>query len=155
MLKRIPPFIDAKLLWVLAAMGHGDELVVVDRNFPALAAAKRCASGELVALSGIDAPTAIRGILELLPLDTFVPAPLRWMDPVEAPGAVMPVHADVLTVCQQAEGTVVGHAAIERFAFYEAARCGFAVVQTSESRPYGCFILKKGVIFDAPAGTVA
>ena len=107
------------------------------------------------ALSGIDAPTAIGGILELLPLDTFVPAPWRWMDPVDTPGAVMPVHADVLAVCQQAEGAAVGHAAIERFAFYEAARRGFAVVQTSESRPYGCFILKKGVIFDAPAGTVA
>ncbi len=155
MLKRIPDFIDANLLWVLAAMGHGDELVVVDRNFPALATAKSCTSGELIALSRLDAPTAIRGILELLPLDTFVPAPLRWMDPVDTPGAVMPVHAEVLAVCQQAEGAVVGHAAIERFAFYEAARRGFAVVQTSESRPYGCFILKKGVIFGAPTGTVA
>ena len=155
MLKRIPAFMDAELLWVLAAMGHGDELIVVDRNFPALVAAKSCASGRLVTLSGIDAPTAVRGILELLPLDTFVPTPLRWMDPVDRPGAVLPVHADVLAACQQAEGVAVGHAAIERFAFYEAARRGFAVVQTSESRPYGCFILKKGVIFDAPAGTVA
>ncbi len=155
MLKRIPPFLDANLLWVLAAMGHGDELVVVDRNFPALSTAKRSTSGELITLPGIDAPTAIRGVLELFPLDTFVPTPLRWMDPVDTPGVVLPVHAEVLAVCQQSEGASVGHEAIERFAFYEAARHGFAVVQTSESRPYGCFILKKGVIFGAIAGALA
>jgi L-fucose mutarotase len=61
---------------------------------------------------------------------------------------VLPVHAAVLEVCRQAEGRPVAHAVIERHAFYEAARKCFAVVQTSENRPYGCFILKKGVVFD-------
>ena len=148
MLKNVPAFMDAELLWVLAAMGHGDEIAVVDRNFPALSTAMETRSGKLVTLGGLDAPQTIAGILELLPLDSFVEAPLAWMDPVDAPGAVLPVHADVLAVCKQAEGREVAHGVIERHAFYAAAKKCFAVVQNSENRPYGCFILKKGVVFD-------
>lgn len=150
MLKRIPDFAGPDLLWVLAAMGHGDTLVLADRNFPAHAISARTVSGRLVHLPGLDATAAVRGILELLPLDSFVDAPLCWMDPVDAPGTVLPVHADVLAACRHAEGRDLGHAALERHAFYAAAAAGFAVVQTTESRPYGCFLLKKGVVFDAP-----
>ena len=148
MLKKIPPFIDAELLWVLAAMGHGDELAVVDRNFPARSVAMNTQSGRLVTLGGMNAPEVIGGILELMPLDSFVEAPIAWMDPVDQPGAVLPVHADVLAACHRAEGRTVAHGVIERHAFYTAARKCFAVVQNSENRPYGCFILKKGVVFD-------
>ena len=148
MLKHVPTFMDAELLWILAAMGHGDELAVVDRNFPALSVAKATASGKLVTLGGLNAPTTIGGILELMPLDSFVDAPLAWMDPVDQPGAILSVHADVLAACQKAEGRDVAHAVIERHQFYVAARKCFAVVQNSENRPYGCFILKKGVVFD-------
>jgi L-fucose mutarotase len=149
MLKHVPAFIDADLLWVLAAMGHGDELAVVDRNFPACSVAMETQSGKLITLAGMDAPATIGGILELMPLDTFVDSPLAWMDPVDQPGAVLPVHADVLEACRLAEGRAVAHAVIERHQFYAAAKKCFAVVQNSESRPYGCFILKKGVVFDA------
>jgi len=149
MLNRVPDFIGADLLWVLGAMGHGDTLVLADRNFPAYAIAARTVSGRLVQLPGRDASAAVRGILELLPLDSFVDAPLSWMDPVDAPGTVLPVHAEVLAACRYAEGREIGYAPIERHAFYAAAAGGFAVVQTSESRPYGCFLLKKGVVFDA------
>ena len=76
MLKHVPSFMDAELLWVLAAMGHGDELVVVDRNFPAQSVAMETQSGKLITLGGMDAPTSIGGILELMPLDSFVEAPL-------------------------------------------------------------------------------
>ena len=148
MLKHVPTFMDAELLWILAAMGHGDELAVVDRNFPALSVAKATASGKLVTLGGLNAPTTIGGILELMPLDSFVDAPLAWMDPSVDPGAVLPVHAEVLEVCRRAEGREVGHAVIERMRFYARARQCFAVVQNSENRPYGCFILKKGVVYD-------
>ena len=148
MLKKIPPFMDAELLWILAAMGHGDELAVVDRNFPAKSVANETTSGRLVTLGGLDAPTCIGGIAELMPLDNFVPAPVGWMDPVDRPGAILPVHADVLAACNKAEGRDVGHYVIERFDFYAAAKRCFAVVQNSENRPYGCFILKKGVVFD-------
>jgi len=149
MLKKIPPFIDADLLWVLAAMGHGDELAVVDRNFPARSVAMATRSGKLISLAGLDAPTAIAGILQLLPLDSFVDAPIAWMDPSVAPGAVLDVHRDVLAVCRAAEGRELGHAVIERHAFYAAAKNCFAVVQNTENRPYGCFILKKGVVYEA------
>ena len=148
MLKHVPAFMDAELLWVLAAMGHGDELAVVDRNFPARSVAMETQSGKLITLAGMDAPTTIGGILELMPLDSFVDAPLAWMDPVDQPGAILSVHADVLAACQRAEGRAVAHAVIERHQFYGAAKKCFAVVQNSENRPYGCFILKKGVVFD-------
>lgn len=148
MLKNIPPFMDAELLWILAAMGHGDELAVVDRNFPARSVAAETVTGKLVTLEGMDAPGCISGILELMPLDNFVPAAVGWMDPVDQPGAVLSVHQDVLDVCNQAENGEVGHYVIERFDYYAAAKKCFAVVQTSENRPYGCFILKKGVVFD-------
>lgn len=149
MLKGIPAFMDAELLWILAAMGHGDELVVVDRNFPALSVAKATTTGKLITLGGMDAPTSIGGILQLMPLDNFVDAPLAWMDPSTQPGAILPVHSDVLEVCRRTEGRDVGHVVIERLHFYSRAKQCFAVVQNSENRPYGCFILKKGVVFDA------
>lgn len=148
MLKHVPAFMDAELLWVLAAMGHGDELVVVDRNFPARSVAMETQSGRLITLEGMNAPSSIGGILELMPLDNFVEAPLAWMDPVDQPGAVLSVHADVLEACRAAEGREVAHTVIERHQFYAAAKKCFAVVQNSENRPYGCFILKKGVVFD-------
>ena len=148
MLKHVPAFMDAELLWVLAAMGHGDELVVVDRNFPARSVAMETQSGKLITLAGMDAPESIGGILELMPLDSFVDAPLAWMDPVDQPGAVLSVHAEVLEACNNAEGRNVAHAVIERHQFYAAAKKCFAIVQNSENRPFGCFILKKGVVFD-------
>jgi L-fucose mutarotase len=148
MLKRIPAFMDADLLWILAAMGHGDQLVVVDRNFPAQSVARQTRSGRLVTIGGMDAKGTVRGILELFPLDSFVPSPVAWMEPVDQPGVILPVHADVLEVCRQVEGREVGYRLIERHAFYEAAQKCFAVVQNSEARPYGCFILTKGVVFD-------
>ena len=148
MLKHVPSFMDAELLWVLAAMGHCDQLVVVDRNFPAQSVAMETQSGKLITLGGMDAPSSISGILELMPLDSFVDAPLAWMDPVDQPGAILSVHADILAACHKAEGREVKHRVIERHQFYAEARNCFAVVQNSENRPYGCFILKKGVVFD-------
>lgn len=139
----------ADLLWVLAAMGHGDQLAIVDRNFPALSTASQTRSGRCVPLQGTDVVTAFEGILQLLPLDSFVETPVWRMDAVDQPGVLQPVQADVLAVCARAEGRAVHMGAIERFAFYEAARKCYAVVHTTESRPYGCFIVTKGVVFDA------
>jgi L-fucose mutarotase len=148
MLKRIPAFIDAELLWVLAAMGHGDQLAVVDRNFPARSVATETQSGRFISLGGMDATSSIGGILELMPLDHFVDAPLAWMDPVDQPGKALAVHSDVLQVCRSVEQRDISHTVIERHAFYAAAKKCFAVVQNSEDRPYGCFILTKGVVFE-------
>jgi len=143
MLKNIDPLLNADLLHVLAAMGHGDDLALVDRNFPALANARR-----LIRLDGADIITAGRAILSVYPLDSFVDHPVMRMQMVGKPDEVPPVQQDFQKIVDAAEGRHWPMGSIERFAFYEAARQAFAVVATGESRPYGCFLLKKGVIFD-------
>jgi L-fucose mutarotase len=143
MLKNIDPLLNADLLQVLAAMGHGDDLALVDRNFPAAANARR-----LIRLDGTDIIKAGRAILSVYPLDSFVDHPVKRMQMVGKPDEVPPVQQDFQKVIDAAEGRSWPMGSLERFAFYEAARQAFAVVATSESRPYGCFLLKKGVIFD-------
>lgn len=148
MLKRIPSLINADLLWVLRSMGHGDDLVVADRNFPAQTIASHSVSGKLIHLDGVDDVKAIAAIVSLMPLDTFVDCPLHHMQVVGEPDTVLDVHTQVQKVCSDAEGHAVPMASIERHSFYQQAKQSFAVVQTTEDRPYGCFILKKGVVFE-------
>ena len=145
MLKGIDPLLNADLLYALAAMGHGDELVIADSNFPATSVAE---GSILIRLEGVDAPRAARAILSVFPLDSFVEAPLHRMEIVGDPDTVSPVQQEVHAVAREAEDGEVTMAGIERFAFYDRARTAFAVVQTGESRPYGCFVLTKGVVFD-------
>ncbi len=141
MLKNIDPLLDAALLGHLAAMGHGDVLAIVDRNYPAASTARR-----LVSLPGVDVPTAARAILSVLPVDTFVePAVLR-MGAVGEEGVVQEVHADLQAVVDEAEGRPVPSAPVERFEFYRRAAAAYVVVATTEARPYGCFLLTKGVV---------
>jgi L-fucose mutarotase len=142
MLKNIDPLLNADLLHVLAAMGHGDDIALVDRNFPATANARR-----LIRLTGADVVAVGRAVLSVFPLDSFVDHPVRRMQIVGKPDEVPPVQQDFQKVVDAAEGRAWPMGSIERFAFYETARQAFAVVATSESRPYGCFLLKKGVIF--------
>lgn len=146
MLKTLNPLLNAELLYVLRAMGHGDDLVLVDRNFPAASVAAKTVSGRLVRLDGADIPQAAEAILSVFPLDTFVETPVHRMEVVGKPAEVPSVAADVQALINRAEGRDWPMGSIERMAFYEAAKQGFAVVVTSETRPYGCFILKKGVI---------
>jgi L-fucose mutarotase len=146
MLKKIPAFMDAELLWVLASMGHGDELAIVDRNFSAPRVASKTTTRKLIVLAGIDAPTAIGGILELFPLDAFVEQPLSHMGLTENTDKLLDVHEDVQAVCSAAEGRIIVSKPIERFAYYPIAEACFAVIQTAETRPYANFILKKGVV---------
>ena len=148
MLKTIPPIIGSELLTILAEMGHGDELVLADRNFPAVSTAEATVSGRLVRLAGVDTTEAAKAILTLFPLDSFVDAPVKRMAVVGDPDAVLEVHSAFQEVADAAEGQPVTIEKVERFAFYDLARKAYAVVQTTESRPYGCFILKKGVVFD-------
>ncbi|MGR9060744.1 RbsD/FucU family protein (plasmid) [Rhizobium leguminosarum] len=146
MLKGVPPFITADLLWIMASMGHGDELAIVDRNFSGFRVATQTTSGKLLILEGVDAPTAVRGILQMMPLDTFSETPLMHMEAVDAPGELLEVHKDVLAICREAEVRKIESRPVERFAYYPIAMRSFAVVQTAESRAYGNFILKKGVV---------
>lgn len=149
MLKGIDPLLSADLLWVLAAMGHGDDLAVVDSNHPAATIARATTSGRLVRLPGIAIDRAMAAILSVLPVDDFEPEPLRRMLVVGNPSEVPAVQAEVKTVIDRVVGHRFAMAGIERFAFYAAARQAFAVVQCGDPRPYGCFLVRKGVIAGA------
>lgn len=146
MLNNIDPILTPDLLWILAAMGHGDEICVCDANFPATAVA---GAHELVRLPGVDSARAVTAILSLLPLDSFVDSPVRRMQVVGDPMAIPPVQREVQAALDRAHGAHVHVDGLERFAFYEAAREAFAVVQTGEERGYGCFLIRKGVILAA------
>lgn len=139
MLIGISPLLSPDLLHALAAMGHGDEIVLADANFPAATLGKR-----LIRLPGVSAPAALQAVLSVMPLDSFVEQPALTMqivgDSLTRPAAV----AEFDALLQQH-----GHkasAAIERQAFYQRAAQAFAVVATGELRTYGNILLKKGVI---------
>jgi len=139
MLKGIDPVLGPDLLAILRAMGHGDEIVIADANFPAASVARSLARAD-----GVDAVRMTRAICALMPLDDFVPAAFR-MAVVDAPQDIPPIAAD-FTAALAACGYTGPIEAIEREAFYARARQAFAVVATGETRLYGNLILKKGVI---------
>ncbi len=146
MLKGIPPVVNADLLWVLELMGHGDDLVLADRNFPSASVARSTVTGKLIEMEGCNCAEAAAAILSLFPLDGFVDEPIHRMEVVGDPKKLLDVHKDVLAAAEKAEGKPVKMGSIERHRFYDAARKAYAVVRTTEDRPYGCFILKKGVL---------
>ena len=150
MLKSLDPVLSADLLWILAAMGHGDDLALVDANHPAETIARATTSGRLVRLPGLTMERAARAILSVLPIDDFEPDPLRRMQVVGEPETIPAVQKAVQREINAALGAPTPLAGIERFAFYEAARGAFAVVQVGDPRPYGCFLLRKGVIAGEP-----
>ena len=141
MLKGLDPLLPPDLLHALAAMGHGDELALVDRNYPATSTSQR-----LIRLDGADTAAAARAILSLFPLDTFVEEPLLRMEVVGSPDEVTPVQRELAGIASEIEGREVAMGSVERFAFYERSRGAFATVITGEDAPYACFLLIKGVI---------
>lgn len=151
MLKTIDPALDADVLYALRAMGHGDELVLCDANFPAEAVAQDTVLGRLLTIDNVPAARAARAILSVLPLDSFVDKPASRMQVVGAPDEVPPVQAEVQAEIDAAEGRAWPMGSIERFAFYARARKAFCVIRTGERRFYGCFVFQKGVL-PPPAG---
>lgn len=139
MLKGISPLLSPDLLQVLAAMGHGDEIVLADANFPAASIGKR-----LLRLTGVPAPQVLDAVLSLLPLDTFVPHAAFTMQVVGDATAVPEVVAEFNALLHKHGCQAT--ASLERFAFYERAAQAFAVVATGETRVYGNILLKKGVV---------
>lgn len=146
MLKGIDPRLNADVLHALRAMGHGDALVVCDTNFPADSVARATVTGRLLRMDNLSAAEAVRAILSVLPLDTFVEDFAARMEVVGAPAEIPPVQQEVQAEIDRAEGRPRPMVSVERFAFYDRARAAYAVVQTGERRFYGCFILRKGVI---------
>ena len=141
MLMGIDPILSPDLLGILSAMGHGDEIVIADANFPA----DRCAR-RLVRLDGVDAVRTLRAVLSVMPLDHMgdhAAMSMRMVDtPDKRPEAVRLFQREI-------DGRAENPCRItpiERFSFYEHAKSAYAIVQTGEQRLYGNLLLVKGVI---------
>jgi L-fucose mutarotase len=141
MLKTLSVLHTPELLHALASMGHGDELALVDCNFPAASVAQR-----VVHLDGADLPAVLAACLHLFPLDTFVKEPAIRMLQVHAPEEIPEVQQICQKIIDESEGKHLELAGISREAFYERARKAYAVIATGEPRTYGCILIKKGVV---------
>ncbi len=142
MLKGIPDIISPDLLKILHEMGHGDDLVIGDANFPAASNAQH-----LIRCDGHGVPAMLDAILSLFPLDDFVPHPVTLMRVVDGDTTVPVAHQEMRAVVARHEEK--GDALVEtmeRFAFYERAKRAYAIVATTERKLYGCMIIKKGVM---------
>ncbi|SDE77052.1 RbsD/FucU family protein [Limimaricola pyoseonensis] len=146
MLTGIDPRMTPELLHCLARMGHGDEIAVVDANYPAARSAAGCVLDTPLPLAGLDAAAAVAMICALMPLDAYFDHAALRMQVDGAPDDLPPVHLDAARALAPhlPGGRPMG--SIERQAYYARAERGFAVVTTSETRPFGCFILRKGVV---------
>ena len=141
MLKNIPGILSPQLLKILMEMGHGDELVVADGNFPSASIAQR-----LVRLDGHGCPTVLEAILKLFPLDIYVDKPVALMQVVEGDNVETPIWDRYRKIIKASGEKFDDFDMVERFAFYERAKKAYAVVATSEKALYANIILKKGVI---------
>jgi L-fucose mutarotase len=144
-LKSLDPLLNADVLYALRAMGHGDEVVICDTNFPADSVAKETVLGQLLRIDASAARVA-KAVLSVMPLDSFVDKPAGRMEIVGKPNEIPPVQAEVQVEIDKAEGKSWPMGSIERFAFYDMAKKAYCVIQTGERRFYGCFVFKKGVI---------
>ena len=141
MLKNTDPLLNADLLYILAAMGHGDEIAIVDANFPAESMTER-----LVRLDGVNATRALEAVLSVFPLDDFVERPAAVMEVVDNPDEEPVTVREFKATAAAAEGRPIEFEAVERFAFYDRTRETFAAVATGDRRLYGNVILVKGIV---------
>lgn len=140
MLKGIPKIISPELIKILMEMGHGDEIVIADGNFPAVHYGKR-----VVRCDGHDIPQLLDAVLQLFPLDSYSQYPVAFMEVV--PGdSVIPEIWDTYEKIIAAHEKNIQIENVERFAFYERSKQVFAIIATGEKALYGNIILKKGVI---------
>jgi L-fucose mutarotase len=141
MLKGVSPLLSPELLKVMMEMGHGDELVLADANFPAASCAKR-----LVRADGQELVSLLEAILALFPLDDYICSPAAVMAVVPGDPVETPIWDRYRTALAAATGRVVELDTIERFAFYERARQAYAIVATGERALYANLMLRKGVL---------
>lgn len=141
MLKNISPILSPELLKILMEMGHGDEIVIGDGNFPAASIAQR-----LIRLDGHGVPEILDAILKLMPLDTYVDEPVALMDngDAENPPEIWATYKDIVTANEGDKNVKLE----ERFAFYDRAKKAYAVIATGETAIYANIILKKGVVIN-------
>ncbi len=141
MLKGISNVISPELLKILMEMGHGDELVIGDGNFPAASMAQR-----LVRADGLGVPLLLEGILQLFPLDQYVEKPVALMQVVPGDTYKPTIWQEYQDIVTRHEEGFTGFDLVERFAFYERAKKAYAILATSEAALYANIILKKGVV---------
>lgn len=146
MLKGINPLLNADVLQALRAMGHGDDVIISDTNFPSDSVARQTVLGRLLRIDNVSAAEAVAAVLSVMPLDSFVEDAAARMEVVGAPEEIPLVQAEVQRAIDAAEGKSWPMTSIERYAFYERAKKAYCVIQTGERRFYGCFAFTKGVI---------
>ena len=143
-LKHVPRIIPPRLLYVLAQMGHGDEIVLADANFPAASTARNC---ELINCDAVTVPQLLKAVCTLMPLDTYAsPAAVMQVTPQDQGKVQTPVWDEFKGIIEASEGRSIELEEVERFAFYERAKTAQCIVSTGESALYGNLILKKGVL---------
>ena len=142
MLKGIDQLLSGDLLKILDDMGHGDQLLLVDRNYPAAASGK-----PVIRLGEVGVLRAAQAVLSVYPLDSFIDFPLERMEVEDDPVRTTSLQDDLLSLARTSEGRDLEFGVIPRLDFYRRAKAAYAVVHTLEDQPYGCFILHKGVIF--------
>ena len=147
MLINVNPLISPEILQLIRSMGHGDKFVLSDANFPSYSHANK-----IYRMDGLNIPQAAEALLTHFPLDSFIPHPVERMEIDGKPDEVNEVHQDLIDTVKKVSGDswVVG--SIERQKFYVEAKKAMAVITTSDTRPYGCFMFTKGVL--KPDGTV-
>jgi L-fucose mutarotase len=146
-LKGIPAILSPELVSVLMAMGHGDELVIADGNFPSASVARR-----LLRADGHPVPPLLDAILQFFPLDPYVPRAVALMALVPGDTAKTVIWDEYRGIIRRHDASFRDFEMVERFAFYERARSAYAVLATSETALYANIILKKGIVTGAPPG---
>lgn len=139
MLKGIPKIVSPELLKILCEMGHGDEIVLADANFPSKNYGNR-----VIRADGIGGVEMLKAVLSLIPLDTYVDENFMLMQTVQ--GDPKPeIWNSYLEIANKADDNV-REEYLERFAFYERAKQAYAIIATGEEAVYANIIIKKGVI---------
>ncbi|MBP1548559.1 MAG: L-fucose mutarotase [Oscillospiraceae bacterium] len=141
MLKNIPKILSPEMVKTLMEMGHGDEIVIADGNFPAETYGKR-----VVRCDGHGVPELLDAIMQLFPLDTYTDKPVMLMEVVKGDPVVPTIWDEYKNIINKYEPENCKIEMIERFAFYERAKTAYAVVATGEEAIYANIILKKGVV---------
>lgn len=141
MLKNIPKILSPELVKILMEMGHGDEIVIADGNFPSETIGQR-----VVRCDGHGVPELLDAIMKLFPLDTYTEKPVMLMEVVKGDPVVPTIWDEYKEIISKYEPENCKIEMIERFAFYERAKTAYAVVATGEEAIYANIILKKGVV---------
>jgi len=145
MLKGLDPLLSPELLHLLARMGHGDDLAIVDLNHPAETVARTTTSGVLIRLPGVAVERVVKAVLSLLPLDDFTDDPVRLMQVVGEADQTPEAMADIIHTVR-ASGFAGAIMRLERFEFYDGAKASFGVIQCGDPRFYGNVLLRMGAI---------